>query len=166
GLPKTGGTGSLPRGLLPSVSSSTVVGAPGEFRGCSSEGKNQAKKSGPTSGTSVENVVSFADGGSRRVHDGNRRLSSGSRHGVRRRSSLDSVASSIPQPSWEAEGPDGFISQVLSFDTLPAASTPATNGILDEGSSGARGLMASQSTPELGGNSMASLLAGDITAVD
>lgn len=26
--------------------------------------------------------------------------------------------------------------------------------------------MASQSTPELGGNSMASLLAGDITAVD
>lgn len=33
-------------------------------------------------------------------------------------------------------------------------------------SSGARDLMASQSTPELGGNSMASLLAGDITAVD
>ncbi|CAM9885497.1 unnamed protein product [Ectocarpus sp. 4 AP-2014] len=189
GLPKTGGTGSLPRGLLPSVSSSTVVVASGEFRGCSSEGKNQVKPSGATSGASVENVVSFADDGSSHVHDGNRRLSSGSRHGVRRRSSLDSVASSIPQPSWEAQGPDGFISQamsmigsapfsVLSFDTLPAASTPATNGIVDEGgestttsrlftgASGARGLMASQSTPELGGNSMASLLAGDITAVD
>ncbi|CAM9282717.1 unnamed protein product [Ectocarpus sp. 12 AP-2014] len=181
GLPKTGGTGSLPRGLLPSVSSSTAVGAPGEVRGYSSEGKIQVKQSGTTSGTSVENVASFADGGNSHVHDGKRRLSPGSRHGGRRRSSLDSVASSIPQPSWEAEGPDGFISQanVLSFDTLPAVSTPATNGTMDEGGestttsrllagaySGARGLMASQSTPELGGNSMASLLAGDVTAVD
>lgn len=34
------------------------------------------------------------------------------------------------------------------------------------GDSRARGLMASQSTPELGGSSMASLLEGDITAVD
>ncbi|CAB1117471.1 unnamed protein product [Ectocarpus sp. CCAP 1310/34] len=158
GLPKTGGTGSLPRGLLPSVSSSTAVGAPGEFRGYSSEGKNQVKQSGTTSGTSVENVVSFADNGSSHVHRGNRRLSSGSRHGVRKRSSLDSVASSIPQPSWEAEGPDGFISQATSMIGLALFSV--------HGSSGERGLMASQSTPELGGNSMASLLAGDITAVD
>lgn len=118
GLPKTGGTGSLPRGLLPSVSSSNVVGAPGEFRGHSSQGKNQVKHSGNSSGTSVDNVVSFTQDGSSHVHDGNRRLSSDSRQGVRRRSSLDSVASSIPSPSWEAEGPDGFVSQVMSMICL------------------------------------------------
>ncbi|CAM9181300.1 unnamed protein product, partial [Scytosiphon promiscuus] len=41
-----------------------------------------------------------------------------------RRSSLGSVNGSIPSPTWQAEGPEGSVSQVLSFDTIPAPAVP------------------------------------------
>lgn len=99
GLPKTGGAGSLPRGLAAVTPGRRALG---EDRGEPQEG--QKGKGSP----SIDNGCGEYNDGKRRPYS---RLQPGAR---RKRSSCDSIisTSSIPSPTWEAKGPEGFTSQV------------------------------------------------------
>lgn len=119
GLPRTAGAGSLPRGL------SERPGLPParEVLGESGRGKNSSgKPHGIACGGSESTVVDQDDAG------GGCRAACPElppeRERRRKKSSLDSVrsSSSIPPPTWEAEGPEGFVSQVRRVSVLPLLS--------------------------------------------
>lgn len=100
GLPKTGGAGSLPRGL------SAVPGRRPLGRGNRGSQEDENDK---TSDNNDNGCNEYTHGRKRQPHS---RLPPGTR---RKKSSFDSVisnSSSIPSPTWESEGPEGFVSQV------------------------------------------------------
>lgn len=103
GLPKPAGPGSLPRGLAGRPAHRPARGVSGEepARGKESLGKLDSIASGSDNST----VVDEDDAGGGNGREARPELRP---EGRRKRSS----SSSIPSPTWEAEGPEGFISQV------------------------------------------------------
>ena len=102
GLPKTGGAGSLPRGL------SATPGRRPSGRGY--RGSQEDEKDENNHHNNGNNDCNDCTDSRRRPHS---RLLPGTRR--KKKSSFDSVissSSSIPSPTWEAEGPEGFVSQV------------------------------------------------------
>eukprot|EP00903_Cladosiphon_okamuranus_P015742 g14530.t1 len=116
GLPKAGGAGSLPRGLS-CVPGRRLFGddCPGSREGSNVAGNKKNKKESDCNDR--ENNYHRKRPQSRLPNEA---------HAARRKeSSFDSVisnSSTIPSPSWEAEGPEGFVTQVLSFDSHTEAS--------------------------------------------
>ena len=99
GLPKTGGAGSLPRGL-----SAIRLRRPLRRRFRESQQSEEGEGDFNKGNDCNESVDSRPQ---QHCH-----LPPGTR---RKKSSFDSIisnCSSIPSPTWEAEGPEGFVSQV------------------------------------------------------
>lgn len=114
GLPKTTGTGSLPVGLSANC---IPVGGAGQGREpwCRKTDDKSAGGRG-SMGSSTSGRENRSGKSSSNLCQGRERASVSRLGRYKRRSSFDSVNSGVPSPTWEAEGPEGFVSQVNRVD--------------------------------------------------